>query len=84
MMTRLRLLSSLMLLSASQVMPPVSAPSPTTATTWRSVWPVIVKAREMPSAQDSELEACELSTMSCSDSRALRVAGEAALLAQLG
>ena len=66
--TRRRVLSSLMLLSASQVMPPVSAPSPTTATTYRSPWPVIANAREMPSAQLSELEACELSTMSCSDS----------------
>ena len=27
-----------------------------------------LKAREMPSAQESELDACELSTMSCSDS----------------
>ncbi len=34
--TRRRELSSLMLLSASQVIPPVSAPSPTTATTKRS------------------------------------------------
>lgn len=32
-MTRLRSLSSEMLFNASQVMPPVSAPSPTTATT---------------------------------------------------
>ena len=63
-----RVLSSVMLLSASHVMPPVSAPSPTIATTWRSSWPVIAKAREMPSAHDSELEACELSTMSCTDS----------------
>ena len=39
-MTRLRSLSSEMLFSASHVMPPVSAPSPTTATTWRSVRPV--------------------------------------------
>ena len=68
MMTRLRLLSSLMLFSASHVMPPVSAPSPTTATTNRSSWPVIVNAREMPSAHESELDACELSTMSCGDS----------------
>ena len=64
----LRVLSSEMLFSASHVMPPVSAPSPTTATTWRSCWPVISKAFEMPSAHDSELDACELSTMSCSDS----------------
>ena len=59
------MLSSEMLFSASHVMPPVSAPSPTTATTWRSFRPVRVKAREMPSAQLSELDACELSTMSC-------------------
>ena len=63
-----RLLSSEMLLSASQVMPPVSAPSPTTAMTCLSSWPVIWKAREMPSAQLRELEACELSTMSWTDS----------------
>ena len=63
-----RELSSLMLLSASQVIPPVSAPSPTTATTKRSFWPVIANEREIPSAQDSELDACELSTMSCTDS----------------
>ncbi len=67
-MMSFRVLSSEMLLSASHVMPPVRAPSPTTATTCRSVWPVISNAREMPSAQLSELDACELSTMSCSDS----------------
>src|SRR5690554_5628308 len=66
--TRFRLLSSLMLFSASQVIPPVSDPSPTTATTCRSSWPVICKAREMPSAHDSELDAWELSTTSCADS----------------
>jgi len=65
-MTRLRALSSEMLLSASHVIPPVRAPSPTTATTCRSPWPVISNAREMPSAHDSELDACEDSTMSCS------------------
>ncbi len=78
-MTSERELSSLMLLSASQVIPPpVRAPSPTTATTCRSSCPVISKAREMPSAQDSELDACDDSTMSCSLSGALRVAGEPA------
>ena len=64
----LRVLSSEMLFNASHVMPPVSAPSPTTATTCRSCWPVISNAFEMPSAHDRELDACELSTMSCSDS----------------
>ena len=63
--TRLRSLSSEMLLSASHVMPPVSAPSPTTATTWRSRRPVRISARETPSAQLSELDACEDSTTSC-------------------
>ena len=65
-MTRLRSLSSLMLFSASHVMPPVSAPSPTTAMTWRSLRPVRENARDTPSAQLSELDACEDSTMSCS------------------
>ncbi|MDF2920737.1 MAG: hypothetical protein K0S70_4955 [Microbacterium sp.] len=65
-MTRLRSLSSEMLLSASHVIPPVSEPSPTTVTTWRSVRPVRAKAREMPSAQLSELDACDDSTTSCS------------------
>ena len=57
-----------MLFAASQVMPPVMAPSPTTTTVVRSFWPVSAKAREMPSAQDSDDEACEDSTTSCSDS----------------
>jgi hypothetical protein len=47
-------------------MPPVSAPSPTTATTVRSCWPVMSKARLMPSAHDSDEEAWLDSTMSCS------------------
>ena len=39
-----------MLFSASQHMPPVSAPSPTTATTWRLRCPVSSKALARPSA----------------------------------
>ena len=56
-----------MLLSASQAMPPVSAPSPITATTWRSS-PLIAYALASPSAYDREVEAWEFSTMSWSDS----------------
>ena len=46
-----------MLSRASQAMPPVMAPSPMTATTWRSSCPWRWLARAMPSAQDSEVEA---------------------------
>jgi hypothetical protein len=59
-----------MLFSASQAMPPVRAPSPMTATTRRpfSPWlsPRSSKARASPSAHDSDVEACEFSTTSCS------------------
>ena len=54
-----------MLLSASQHMPPVSAPSPTTATTCRCS-PRSAYALASPSAYDSAVEACEFSMMSCS------------------
>ena len=55
-----------MLLSASQAIPPVSAPSPTTATTVRSVSPRSRKPRASPSAQLSAVEAWEFSIQSCS------------------
>ena len=58
---------SAMLFSASQAMPPVSAPSPTTATTVRSS-PDSRNPFAMPSAQASAVEACEFATQSCSDS----------------
>ena len=54
-----------MLLSASQHIPPVSAPSPTTATTCRSS-PRSAKALDRPSAYDRAVEACEFSIRSCS------------------
>ena len=60
-----------MLFSASQDMPPVSAPSPTTTTTWRSFWPVSENPREIPSPQESAVEACEFSMTSCSLSKRL-------------
>ena len=54
-----------MLFKASQLMPPVKDPSPTTATTWRSFnSPVCSKARAIPSAQDKAVDAWEFSTMS--------------------
>ena len=46
--------------------PSWSTGAPTTATTCRSFRPVRVRAREIPSAQLSELEACDDSTTSCS------------------
>ena len=55
-----------MLLSASHAIPPVMAPSPMTATTWRSSRPWRRLARLTPSAQDSAVEAWEFSTTSCS------------------
>ena len=57
-----------MLSRASQAIPPVMAPSPMTATTWRSSWPCRWLARAMPSAQDREVEAWEFSTTSWTDS----------------
>ena len=83
-MTRLRSLSSEMLLSASHVMPPVSAPSPTTATTCRSLRPVRVKAREMPSAQLQRARRVRGLDDVVRALGALRVAGEAAARAQPG
>ena len=56
-----------MLFSASQAMPPVRAPSPITETTVRFS-PRSRKALASPSPQLSEVEACEFSTQSCSDS----------------
>ena len=60
-----------MLLIASQAIPPVSAPSPMTATVCRSLSPRSRCALAMPSAQDSAVEAWEFSTTSCSDSARL-------------
>ncbi len=54
-----------MLFSASQHIPPVSAPSPTTATTLRDS-PRSAYALASPSAYDRAVEACEFSMMSCS------------------
>ena len=67
-MTRCLSAESAILSSASQAMPPVSAPSPITATTWRSARPWRRLARAMPSAQDRAVEAWEFSTTSCTDS----------------
>ena len=53
-----------MLFSASHAMPPVSAPSPTTTTTERSVTPCSENAREMPSPHESAVEAWEFSMTS--------------------
>ncbi len=66
-MTRLRSGAAAMLLSASHAMPPVSAPSPMTATV-HAVDPLRCFSREMPSAHDREVEACEFSTTSWGDS----------------
>ncbi len=55
-----------MLFSASQAIPPVSDPSPTTATTCR--WgssPPHSSPLAMPSAHASAVEACEFSMTSC-------------------
>jgi len=58
-----------MLFSASQAIPPVSAPSPTTATMCRrGRRQLSSRALAMPSAQDSAVEACEFSITPCSDS----------------
>lgn len=62
-----RSLASAMLLSASQAMPPVRAPSPMTATTWSSRSRTSF-AFARPSAQPRTVEACEFSMTSCSDS----------------
>ncbi len=60
-----------MLLMASQAIPPVSAPSPMTATVCRLRWPRTTRPAAMPWAHDSDVEACEFSTTSCSDSARL-------------
>ena len=70
-MTRGRSVSVAMLLRASQAMPPVSAPSPMTATVCRPLSPRTRRPSAIPWAQDSELDACELSTMSWTDSARL-------------
>ena len=62
-----RSLAAAMLFSASQAMPPVSAPSPMTATTW-PFSPCTWRALASPSAQPSAVEAWLFSMMSCSDS----------------
>ena len=62
-----RVWSAAMLFRASQAMPPVRAPSPMTATMCGRLARQDA-ARAMPSAQDSEDDAWEFSTMSCSDS----------------
>jgi hypothetical protein len=62
-----RSLAAAMLFSASQAMPPVSAPSPMTATTCPPS-PRTARALARPSAQPSEVEAWLFSMTSCSDS----------------
>ena len=59
-------LAAAMLFSASQHIPPVSAPSPTTATTCRLRWPVNSNALDNPSEYDSAAEAWLDSTQSWS------------------
>ena len=66
-MTRGRSLAAAMLFSASQAMPPVSAPSPMTATTWSSFLSTSF-ALARPSAQPRTVEAWLFSMTSCSDS----------------
>ena len=53
------------LFKASQDMPPVSAPSPTTTTTCRSFSPCRAKPRDIPSPHESAVDACEFSMTSC-------------------
>ena len=53
-----------MLLSASQDIPPVNAPSPTTTTTVRSSWPLSENPREIPSPHESAVDAWEFSITS--------------------
>ena len=55
-----------MLFNASQAIPPVKEPSPTTQTTVRSDCLVSIKPFAMPSLQESAVDACEFSTTSCS------------------
>ena len=65
--TMLRPVASAMLLRASQAMPPVSAPSPMMPTVHE--WsPRRTFSREIPSAQDRDVEAWEFSTTSWGDS----------------
>ena len=57
-----------MLLRASQAIPPVIAPSPTTATARRPVWPESWNPRAIPSAHERAVVAWEFSTTSWADS----------------
>ena len=57
------------LLMPSKASPPLIAPSPMTATTWRSSCPVFFAATAMPSAAEMELEACPHVNVSYSLSR---------------
>ena len=62
-------LDAAMVLSASQAIPPVSAPSPMTATTARrSSSPVSARALASPSAHERAVDAWLFSTTSCADS----------------
>ena len=61
-------MSAAMLLRASHAIPPVSAPSPMTATVCRSRSPCTRRALAIPSAHDRAVEAWEFSTTSCGDS----------------
>ena len=56
-MTNMSGLATAMLLRASKASPPVSAPSPMTATTWCLSPPMRRAASDMPSAAEMELEA---------------------------
>ena len=46
------------LFSPSKARPPVMAPSPITAMTWRSFSPFKAEATDIPKAAEIELEAC--------------------------
>ena len=63
--TKFRSSLDAMLFNASQAIPPVSAPSPTTTTTVRFSSPFSLKPRAIPSAQESDVDACEFSITSC-------------------
>src|SRR2546421_455090 len=68
-----RSLAAAMLFSASEAIPPVSPPSPMTATTWPfspGTWLALAR----PSAQPSAVEACLCSLASCSVCPRLQVA----------
>ena len=70
-MTSISGLAEAMLLSASKAMPPVSAPSPMTATMLRSVSPLRWEAMAMPSAADMDVEECPTPNASYSLSKML-------------